>query len=222
MPARSPKIQPPPILRDFCSAVRRPIAHFTSTCHSGAPRCQAEPICGSTAGSILGGSRGSTSSIRANIARINQPAPGSSPPALSYRTPPAPFWARNSFNGCSMGLFDGLDRSPATWNVLAQQVLMAPVDRVVGRTWWWTWTSRRDMNSSGDACDDTSARQAASCTRLRVTRLIRGLFRSANDTVVGEISSSAARSRMESGGVILSAQTNTGESVSIPYTFKQK
>lgn len=29
-------------------------------------------------------------------------------------------------------LFDGLDHSPASWNVLAQQVLMAPVDRVPG------------------------------------------------------------------------------------------
>lgn len=29
-------------------------------------------------------------------------------------------------------LFEGLDRSAATWNVLAQQVLMAPVDRVPG------------------------------------------------------------------------------------------
>lgn len=29
-------------------------------------------------------------------------------------------------------LFDGLDRSAATWNVLAQQVLMAPVDRLPG------------------------------------------------------------------------------------------
>jgi alkaline phosphatase D len=29
-------------------------------------------------------------------------------------------------------LFDGLDHSPAPWNVLAQQVLMAPVDRVPG------------------------------------------------------------------------------------------
>ena len=29
-------------------------------------------------------------------------------------------------------LFDGLDRSPANWNVIAQQVLMAPVDRMPG------------------------------------------------------------------------------------------
>lgn len=61
--------------------------------------------------------------------RTDQPCgDGNKPPCDEVMNPAATLLGRRQRNW----LFDGLDRSKATWNVLAQQIMMARVDRTPG------------------------------------------------------------------------------------------
>ena len=102
----------------FLSAAPTPIGRTGRTCRCGSRSSPQGPTCSSTGASASGASSSSTSSTPASTAAR------SVAPAITDRSPTP---ARHGSFGAEQEqwLLDGTRASPARWNVLAQQVLMA-------------------------------------------------------------------------------------------------
>ena len=132
-----------------CCAGRRPTRRSTSTCRSGCRRCRGRltRICASTSATTGAGWRASTCSTTASTART-RPARAagrggstSVDGACSDRLQPA---AHAAGREQEAWLAQGWTASPARWNILAQQTLMAqcsqaPVATDGGRFWTDGW-----------------------------------------------------------------------------------
>jgi alkaline phosphatase D len=126
---------------------RAAIRRISNTCRSAVPRCRRDRTCCSTAASPSAGWRRFMSSIRGNT------APTSRWPTATSRVP-SPRSQATALGEAGKWLLSGLGR-PKRWNVLAQQIMMARVDRTAGEAATTAWTSgpaemnrRRLLNSS--------------------------------------------------------------------------
>ena len=136
-----------------------PTRRTTSTCRCGGRRCPPAPTCRSTAGSRSGGSPSSGCSTGASTAATRPAAASVRRRARSRSTRRA----RCSAAGQEAWLLDGLHRSRAHWNVLAQQVIMCRADRDPGPGLGPRWTTGTGTRRPASGCS-TASRSAASRT----------------------------------------------------------
>ncbi len=125
-----------------------PTRHIMKTCRSAGPsfRTGRTPACidardfGRLAGFAV---------LDTRQYRTDQPnGDGNKPPGTAVYDPKATLLGAEQ----EQWLYSTLRSSPSRWNVLAQQVMMARVDRVPGEWWPTAWISGRATSRTGSAC----------------------------------------------------------------------